>query len=74
MGPAKAGASVRFRVLINGQAPGRSHGLDVNSNGYGIVKDQRMYQLIRQEGPVTDTEFQIDFLDSHVEVYDFTFG
>jgi thiol-disulfide isomerase/thioredoxin len=74
MGPAKPGTSVRFRVLINGKAPGRSHGLDVDSNGYGIVKEQRMYQLIRQEGPVTDTEFQIDFLDSDIEVYDFTFG
>jgi thiol-disulfide isomerase/thioredoxin len=74
MGPAIPGNAVKFRVLIDGKPPGSAHGLDVDSSGNGKVTDQRMYQLIRQQGPVTDREFQIEFLDPEVEVYDFTFG
>lgn len=74
MGPAVAGTSVKFRVLINGKPPGTSHGLDIDSDGYGMVNEQRMYQLIRQPGSITDQEFQIEFLDKDVEVFDFTFG
>ena len=74
MGPGSAGASVKFRVLIDGRAPGAAHGLDIDSDGNGKVTDQRMYQLIRQQGLITDREFQIEFLDPEVEVYNFTFG
>lgn len=74
MGAAVRGASVKFRLLIDGNPPGPAHGLDVDSNGNGTVTAPRMYQLIRQQGPVTDREFQIEFLDPKVEVYDFTFG
>jgi hypothetical protein len=74
MGPAKAGSSVKFRILINGKPPGVTHGLDVDSNGNGTVTEQRMYQLIRQQGSITDQEFEIEFLDPDVEVFDFTFG
>jgi len=74
MGPAVPGTSIKFRVLIDGSPPAASHGLDVDSNGNGIVTEQRMYQLIRQQGPIIDREFQIEFLDAGVEVYDFTFG
>jgi thiol-disulfide isomerase/thioredoxin len=74
MGSATSGTSVKFRVLIDGRPPGPSHGLDIDSNGNGTVNAQRMYQLIRQQGPVTDREFQIEFLDPKVEVFDFTFG
>jgi hypothetical protein len=62
MGAAKPGSSIKFRVLINGNPPGTAHGLDVDSNGYGTVTDQRMYQLIRQQSPILDKEFQIEFL------------
>src|SRR5258708_5010837 len=72
LGSAKSGSSIKFRVLINGNPPGEVHGLDVDSNGYGTVTDQRMYQLIRQDGPIVDKEFQIEFLDPEVEVFDFT--
>jgi methionine-S-sulfoxide reductase len=65
---------VRFRVLIDGKAPGADHGLDVDTNGNGIVKDQRLYQLIRQKGAVGEHEFTIEFLDAGVEAYSFTFG
>ena len=74
LGPAKPGTSVRFRVLIDGQAPGAAHGVDVDSQGNGTVTKQGMYQLIRQPGPITDREFAIEFLDPGAEAFDFTFG
>jgi hypothetical protein len=74
MGPAAPGTSVRFRVLIDGQPPGAAHGIDVDDQGYGTVTDQRMYQLIRQPKPIADRTFEIEFLDSGVEAFAFTFG
>jgi hypothetical protein len=74
MGPAAPGTSVRFRVLIDGQAPGAAHGSDVDEQGNGTVSEQRLYQLIRQPPPITDRLFEIEFLDPGVEAYAFTFG
>jgi thiol-disulfide isomerase/thioredoxin len=74
MGPVAPGASVRFRVLIDGQPPGAAHGLDVDAQGYGTVTEQRLYQLIRQPKPISDREFEIEFLDPGVAVFAFTFG
>jgi hypothetical protein len=74
MGPAARGTSVRFRVLIDGEAPGAAHGGDVDEQGNGTVSEQRLYQLIRQRGPVTEHTFEIAFLDPGVEAYAFTFG
>jgi len=74
MGPAAPGTSMRYRVLIDGQAPGSAHGIDVDAEGYGSVTEQRLYQLIRQQKPVADREFQIEFLDPGIEVFAFTFG
>ena len=74
MGPATRGASVRFRVLIDGQAPGVAHGIDVDDQGNGAVTEQRLYQLIRQPKPVADRQFEIEFLDPDVEAFAFTFG
>jgi thiol-disulfide isomerase/thioredoxin len=74
MGPAARGTSVRFRVLIDGQPPGAAHGLDVDDQGYGTVTEQRLYQLIRQPKPIGDRQFDIEFLDSGVETFVFTFG
>ncbi|HEY6224158.1 MAG TPA: redoxin domain-containing protein [Gemmatimonadales bacterium] len=74
MGPAEAGKSIRFRVLIDGEAPGASHGVDVNEQGYGTLTGQRMYQLIRQTGSIADRQFEIQFLDAGVEIFSFTFG
>jgi thiol-disulfide isomerase/thioredoxin len=65
---------VRLRVLIDGQAPGASHGLDVDQSGNGSVSFPRMYQLIRQTQPIADRLIEIEFLDPGVQVYDFTFG
>jgi thiol-disulfide isomerase/thioredoxin len=74
MGPAARGGSVRFRVLIDGEPPGARHGIDVDDQGAGTVTEQRLYQLIRQPKPITDRQFEIEFLDSGVEAFAFTFG
>jgi len=74
MGPAARGTSVRFRVLIDGQPPGAAHGIDADGQGNGTVTEQRLYQLIRQAEPIADRQFEIEFLDSGVEAFSFTFG
>jgi hypothetical protein len=74
MGPAAPGSPVRFHVRIDGQPPGAAHGIDVDELGNGTVTEQRLYQLIRQPQPITDRQFEIEFLESGVEVFAFTFG
>jgi hypothetical protein len=74
MGPAAPGTSVRFHVLIDGQPPGVAHGTDVDDQGNGTVTQQRLYQLIRQPEPISDRQFEIEFLDPGVETFAFTFG
>ncbi len=74
MGPAVEGTPVRFRLLIDGQPPGAAHGADVDGQGHGTVAEQRLHQLIRQPGPVTDRTFEITFPDPGVQAYAFTFG
>jgi thiol-disulfide isomerase/thioredoxin len=74
MGPRERGTSVPFRVLVDGDPPGTAHGLDVDEDGQGTVSQQRLYQLIRQQGPIGDRTFEITFLDPGVETYAFTFG
>jgi thiol-disulfide isomerase/thioredoxin len=74
MGPSAPGASVRFRVLIDGGPPGPIHGIAVDEQGYGTATEQRLYQLIRQPKPISDRQFEIEFLDSGVEAFAFTFG
>jgi thioredoxin family protein len=74
MGPASRGASARFRVFIDGRPPGNAHGFDVDDQGSGTIVQARMYQLIRQPSPIVDRQFEIQFLDSGVEAFSFTFG
>ena len=74
MGPAVPGTTVRFRILLDGQPPGPAQGADLDGQGHGTVAEQRLYQLIRQPGPVTERTFEITFLDPGVEAYSFTFG
>ncbi len=68
------GTSVPFRVLIDGEPPGDAHGLDVDDEGHGTVTQPRLYQLVRERGPIADRTFEITFLASGVEAYVFTFG
>ena len=71
MGPAVRGSAVRFRVLVDGEpVPGG----DVDGDGYGTVSEQRMYQLVRQPGRISDRTFEITFLDPGLEAYAVTFG
>ena len=74
MGPPRSGASVKFRVTIDGQPPGTAHGLDVDEQGMGAVNEPRLYQLVRQRSSIADRVFEIEFLDPGVEVFCFTFG
>jgi thiol-disulfide isomerase/thioredoxin len=74
MGPPAPGTPIRFRVLLDGQPPGAAHGTDVDQAGDGTVTEPRLYQLIRQPGPVSERTFQITFLDRGVQAYAFTFG
>ena len=74
LGPDKDGKPVRFRVSIDGAAPGNAHGSDVSADGMGTVTEQRLYQLVRQTGDIEDHTFSIEFLDPGVEAYSFTFG
>ncbi|MGU9849324.1 cytochrome c biogenesis protein DipZ [Pseudomonas koreensis] len=74
LGPGADGKPVRFKVSIDGQAPGEAHGVDVAPDGSGLVTEQRLYQLVRQTDAVKDRTFTIEFLDPGVSAYAFTFG
>ena len=65
---------IPFRVLLDGEAPGPSHGVDVDEDGNGSLGDGRMYQLVRQHDTVRDRTLEIAFLEPGVEAYSFTFG
>lgn len=74
MGPASPGDTIKFRVLIDGNPPGAAHGLDIDKQGRGIIKVQRLYQLIRQPMPIVQREIMIEFEDPGAEAFSFTFG
>ena len=74
MGPSDRSMPVPFRVSIDGSAPESSSGTDVDQTGSGLLEDQRMYQLIRQQGAIDDRTFEIHFLDRGAEAFAFTFG
>ena len=69
-----AGNPIPFRVLLDGEAPGRSHGVDVDADGNGLLRQGRLYQLIRQHDEVRERTLEIRFLEPGVEAYAFTFG
>jgi thiol-disulfide isomerase/thioredoxin len=74
LAPSADGHPVRFRVLLDGAPPTADHGADTDSEGYGVVREQRLYQLIRQSTPGQERTFTIQFLDEGVRAYAFTFG
>jgi thiol-disulfide isomerase/thioredoxin len=65
---------IPFRVLVDGDAPGASHGVDVAEDGTGMLRDGRMYQLVREHGAVRERTLEITFLEPGAEAYAFTFG
>ncbi|MNU53797.1 Thiol-disulfide oxidoreductase YkuV [compost metagenome] len=74
MGPSSMGQPVRFRVRIDGHAPGADAGVDIDAQGLGRIDSQRLYQLVRQSGGARERTFEIEFLDPGVQVFAFTFG
>ena len=74
MGAAGLQTPVRFRLKLDGQTPGVARGTDVDANGEGTVSEPRMYHLVRQEKPIVDRRFEIEFVDPGVDAYSFTFG
>lgn len=74
LGPNNNGKPVRFRVLLDGAPPAKSHGVDTDAEGNGTITEQRLYQLIRQPEDVKEHTFTIEFLDSGAQAFSFTFG
>ena len=74
LAPSSQGQPIRFRVKLDGAPPGADHGLDVDAEGWGSVQEGRLYQLVRQTRGVADRTFEIEFFDSGVRAYVFTFG
>jgi hypothetical protein len=74
MSPPEPETPVPFRVLVDGQPPADAHGLDVDEKGNGTLTQQRLYQLIRQPGPIADRTLEISFLAAGAQAYVFTFG
>jgi hypothetical protein len=68
------GKPVRFKVTLDGVAPGADHGTDIDAQGNGVIREQRLYQLIRQSGKISIHTFRIEFLDPDAEAFAFTFG
>ena len=65
---------IPFRVLLDGEAPGPSHGVDVDEDGNGLLRDGRLYQLVREHDAVRERTLEITFLEPGAEAYAFTFG
>jgi hypothetical protein len=65
---------VRFRITLDGAAPGADHGTDIDAQGNGVIRKQRLYQLIRQNGTIRPRTFRIEFLDPGAAAFAFTFG
>jgi thiol-disulfide isomerase/thioredoxin len=74
LAPTKDGKPVRFKVTLNGMEPRTDCGVDCAADGNGVVREPRLYQLVRQKGRVEDRTFEIEFLDPGVQAFVFTFG
>jgi thiol-disulfide isomerase/thioredoxin len=73
LSPGKRGP-ISFRVLVDGEAPGWSHGVDLDEDGGGVLRDGRLYQLVREHDGVRERTLEITFLEAGAEAYAFTFG
>jgi hypothetical protein len=65
---------IPFHVLLDGEAPGPSHGVNIDQDGNGLLRDGRLYQLVRQHNAVRERTLEISFLEPGAEAYVFTFG
>ena len=74
LGAAPGRGPLRFRLTLDGQPPGADHGQDVDAEGYGVIDGERLYQLVRQQGPIDERLLEIRFLDAGARAFAFTFG
>jgi thiol-disulfide isomerase/thioredoxin len=74
LAPPASGGTARFAVTLDGRPPGEDHGVDADESGEGAVDEPRMYQLVRQRGPIRERTFEITFLHPGARAYVFTFG
>ena len=74
LAPTSLDHPIRFRVTLDGKAPGVDHGTDTDAEGWGVLKEDRLYQLVRQSGAVQDRLFKIEFQEPGAKAYAFTFG
>lgn len=74
MGGADDGKPIRYRVTLDGNAPGENHGVDVDADGWGEIREGRLYQLVRQSADIADRTISIEFSRSGARAYVFTFG
>jgi thiol-disulfide isomerase/thioredoxin len=65
---------IPFRVLLDGEAPGASHGVDVDEQGNGLLRDGRLYQLVRQPDAIRERNLEVTFREPGAQAYVFTFG
>jgi hypothetical protein len=65
---------IPFRLLLDGEAPGPSHGVDVAKDGNGVLREGGLYQLVREHDAVRERTLEITFLEPGAEAYVFTFG
>ena len=66
--------SISFRVLLDGAEPGPHHGVDVDEGGFGVLREGRMYQLVRTNGDVRERTLEVTFSGPGVRAHVFTFG
>ena len=65
---------ILLRVLLDGEAPGPSHGADVDEDGNGLLREGRLHQLVREHDAVRERSLEITFSEPGAEAYAFTFG
>ena len=65
---------IPFHVLLDGEAPGLSAGVDVDNDGNGLLREGRLYQLVREHDAIRERTLEITFLEPGAEAYAFTFG
>ena len=69
-----AAEPIPFRVSLDGEPPGESHGVDIDEDGNGVLREGRMYQLVRQREAIRQRTLEITFLQPGAKAYSFTFG
>jgi len=73
LAPESGGRPVRFRVTLDGRPPGSAAGADIDGAGEGVIREHRLYQLIRGGG-ARERTFRIELMDTGARAFAFTFG